>query len=125
ASATAAGAPAAARFRTVLLAGFLSGPAFQHSLATEADLAIRLDVGDHHRDFVAHLGYVLHLLDVAAIQLADVHQAILVGHDLHEGAEVGCAHHLAGVNAPDLRCLGQRFHALPGDGGAFLVVGGD
>ncbi len=64
-----------------------------------------VDVDDHDHDLVADLDHVLHAGHAIVGQLRDVHQAVLAGQDLDEGAEVGGAHDLAGVDLADLRRL--------------------
>jgi hypothetical protein len=66
--------------------GFLSGPAFEHSLARETDFAHRVDVGDHDGDLVAHAD-VFDGVDAFGIKLRDVYQAIGAGQDFDECAE--------------------------------------
>src|SRR5689334_15454161 len=56
--ATPATGPAAAGFALVFLARLFSGPAFEHSLAREPDLALRIDIGHHHGDLIAHVYHV-------------------------------------------------------------------
>ena len=54
------------------------------------------------------------LFDPLGVELGDVHHAIHAGQDLDEGAEIGDAHDLAGVDAADLGRFGQGFDALAG-----------
>ncbi len=109
-------AVAAARARAaallIALARFFRGPAFQDGLAGKADLADIIDIGDHHGDFIAHLDHIFHLFDPLGVELGDVDHAVDVGQDLDECAEIGDAHHLTGVDSPDLGRFGQGFDAL-------------
>ena len=53
-------ASSAAAARLVVHLGFFSRPAFEHCLAGQADLAVLVDVGHHHGDFIAHGDHVFH-----------------------------------------------------------------
>ena len=78
--------------------GFFQRPAFQQRLAREPDLALAVDIGDHHGDFIAFFDHISHFADVAGIQLRDMHQAVLAGENFNKGAEVSNAYHFAGVD---------------------------
>src|SRR5690606_32913036 len=77
--ATGSSAPASAR--TVLLARFFGGPAFQHGLTREANLPLRVNVGHHHGDLLAHADHVLHFVDALGSELRNVDQSIQAGQD--------------------------------------------
>src|SRR3970040_739008 len=98
----------------VVLHRFLGCPVFQHRLARQADAPVAIDVDDHHRQLVAHLGDILDLLHPLTVKLRDMDQPVGAGEDLDEGAEVGGAHDLAGVDTPDDGFLDQGRDALDG-----------
>ncbi len=125
AASAAGGATAGGLAPAVLLHGFLGGPAFQDCLAGEANLAALVDVGDHHGQLIAQGADILHLVHPLGIELADVHHAIQPGQDLDEGAEIGHAGDLAGIDAPDLGRFGEGFDALARGGFILAVDGGD
>src|SRR5439155_2909204 len=79
----------------------------KHGLSREVDPPLAIDLGDFDVDLIADIHGVLHPLHPVLGQLADVDQAILVGHDLDEGAEGHDAHHLALVILADLDLAGQ------------------
>src|SRR5260221_3636076 len=81
----------------------------QRGLHAERHLAlVRVHVDDLHVQLVAFLDHVARVLDALVAQLADVHQALDAGLDLHEGAEVGNLGDLALHAAAD-RVLGRQF----------------
>ena len=134
--ATAAGAPVAAWTAStsgtstaalpgVAFLGFFDRPAFEHGLAGEADLAHRVDAGHHDGNLVADLADIFDFFDPFAVELGDVHHAIRAGQDLHEGAEIGDADNLAGVDATQLRGFGDGFDALACHLRAFAIGGGN
>src|SRR5690606_37216384 len=98
------------RAGTVPLAGPLLGRLRrrQQVLAGEVDPAEGVDVGDHHRELVADVDHVFHPADPLVGVLGDVHQALLAGQDLDEGAEVHDPLHLAGVDGAHFNVPGQR-----------------
>src|SRR5437588_721184 len=79
----------------------------KNRLAREVDAALAVDLGDLDVDLIADIDRVLHPLHPVLGQLADVDQAILVGHDLDESAEGHDAHHLALVVLANLDLAGQ------------------
>jgi hypothetical protein len=80
-----------------------------HAQANAA--AIQIDLDDFDGHYVAHADHLEGVLDVAVGQLADVHQAILLDTDIHEGTE---SNHIAQItNAMELPL---RSLLLLGDG---------
>src|SRR5438552_2334699 len=104
----------------------------KHGLSREVDPPLAIDLGDFDVDLIADIHGVLHPLHPVLGQLADVDQAILVGHDLDEGAEGHDAHHLAlviladldlaGQVANNLLCLGRRLAIHRPDHDATVVL---
>src|SRR5437667_3236297 len=87
-----------------------AGDAFgflQDRLARQVDPPLAIDLGHLDVDLIADIHRVLDSLHPVLSQLADVDQAILVGHDLDESAEGHDAHHLALVILADLDLAGQ------------------
>jgi hypothetical protein len=56
-------------FALIFFARLLGGPAFEHSLAREPDLTLRVDVGHHDRDLIAHVHNIFHFIDTFGIEL--------------------------------------------------------
>src|SRR5207302_8468828 len=92
-----------------------------HGLAREVHAALAIDFGDLDIDLIADIDRILHTLHAVLGQLADVHQPILVGQDLDEGAEGHDADHLAPVVLPDLDFAGQIANQLLRFGGRFTI----
>src|SRR5512135_155217 len=90
----------------------------QRRLAGQLDpvLVVDGDRLDEHR--VADPADVGHAADVAVGQLADVHQAVLAGQDLDEGAEVLDRRDAALVDPADLDPFGHRLDLVAGGLGA-------
>src|SRR5216684_8599463 len=93
----------------------------EHGLAGKVHAALAIDLGDLHVDLVADIDRVLDPLHALLSQLADVDQAVLVRHDLDEGAEGHDADHLAPVVLPHLDLAGQVADQLLGFGGGLAV----
>src|SRR5438105_3336220 len=79
----------------------------KHGLSREIDPSLAIDLRHLDVDLVADIDRVLHPFHPILGQLADVHQAILVRHDLDEGAEGHDADHLALVILAHLDLTGQ------------------
>jgi hypothetical protein len=60
---------ASAALAGVALLGLFHAPAFEHGLAAQADLAHRVNTGDHDSQFVAETANIFNLFDPFAIQL--------------------------------------------------------
>src|SRR5207248_1902298 len=71
-----------------LLAGFLVDEAHR-----EADLTARIDLDQLDPDLLAFAQDVADILDPLVLDLADVHQPVLAGHESHERAEIDDARH--------------------------------
>src|SRR6266542_6221120 len=94
-------------------------------LARELDLAHRVDRDDLDRDFVAFLDHVGRLAHAIGRELRNVHQAVLAGQDLHEGAVRLDAPDLATIDLADLRLLREALDDLDGFESRCLIGGGD
>src|SRR5690242_5369401 len=81
-----------------LLAGFLVDQAHR-----QADLAARVDLEELDLHFLAFGQDVADVLDPLVLDLRNVHQPVLAGHEGHERAEIDDARHLAGVDGAGLR----------------------
>jgi hypothetical protein len=68
-TAISAGSTTATPARTVLLARFFSRPAFEHSLTRQADLALRVNVCDHHGQFIAEHSHIFNFIHALAGKL--------------------------------------------------------
>jgi hypothetical protein len=105
-------AAATTRFTLIFLARLFGGPAFEHGLAGEPDLALWVDVGHHDGDLIAHIDNILHFVDALGIQLRDVNESIHAGQDLDERAKVRDTHDFASVDVPDNSVFAQRLDAF-------------
>src|SRR5512144_2828157 len=101
-----------ARLALILLARFLGCPAFEHCLAREPDLALRVDVGHHDGDLVAHVHDILHFVDAFGIQLGDMDESIHARQDLNERTKVRDALDFARVNVSYDCAFTQRLDAF-------------
>jgi hypothetical protein len=54
---------------TIARNGFFQCPAFQDSLAAEADFAILVNIGNHYGDLIANLDNIFNLIDAFAVEL--------------------------------------------------------
>src|SRR6266496_2110737 len=72
----AASGTCAAGFALVFLARFLGSPAFEHSLARESDLALRIDIGHHDRDLIAHIDHIFHFVHALTVELRNMDESI-------------------------------------------------
>src|SRR5438128_7142672 len=81
-----------------LLAGFLVDQAHR-----QADLAALVDLDQLDLHLLAFAQDVADVLDPLVLDLADVDQPVLAGHEGHERAEIDDARHLAGVDRAGLR----------------------
>src|SRR6476661_7020913 len=108
---TATVATIAARSAVAAFAGFARragvGQLFTGLLVDEAHrqahLAALVDLEQLDLDLLAFAEDVADVLDTLVLDLRDVHQAVLAGHESHERAEVDDARHLAGVDGAGLR----------------------
>src|SRR5690606_34329391 len=78
--------------RVTLATGFGSRPALHRQRDA---LALDIDLQDRHLDDLAHLDRLARVLHEPVRQLRDMHEAILVDADVHEGAEVRHVRHHA------------------------------
>ena len=60
------------------------------------------------------LDHIFDLLDPFGVELGDVDHAVDVGQDLDESAEIGDAHHLAGVDAAQSGAFRSAFRSARG-----------
>src|SRR5205823_5080895 len=99
----------------------------QRGLDRERHLAlVRVHVDDLHVQLVAFLHHVAGVLHALVAKLADVHEALDSGLDLHEGAEVGHLGDLALHAAADRVLRGQlrpwiRMELLDAEGEALVL----
>src|SRR5438094_2755923 len=98
-----------------------AGQLFDRCLAAEVEaaLAVDLDRLDHY--LVADVAYLFHAFDAVVRELGDVHQAVLVGQHLYEGAERHDPDHLAFVDPANLHLVGQALDPVDRLLTAFLV----
>src|SRR4030095_11716168 len=68
----------------------------------QADLAALVDLEQLDLDLLAFRENVADVLDPLVLDLRNVHQAVLAGHEGHECAEIGDARDLAGVDGTGL-----------------------
>ncbi len=80
----------------------LLGSALQQRLAGQPDLALAVHVQDLDHHFIPFLEDVRDRLHPVMSQLRDMDQAVSVGDNLHEGAEVHDLLDFALVNGADL-----------------------
>src|SRR6202022_4012110 len=97
----------------------------EHGLARKVHATLAIDLGHFDVDLVAHVDRILDTLHALLSQLADVDQAVLVRHDLDEGAEGHDADHLAPVVLSHLDLAGVVADQLLGFGGRLAVDGAD
>src|SRR5262245_7458619 len=90
-------------------AGFLVDQAHR-----QADLAARIDLEQLDLDLLALGQDVADVLDPLVLDLADVNQAVLAGHEGHERAEIDDAGDLAGVDGAGFRLRDDAVDPLTG-----------
>ncbi|MEA2645173.1 MAG: polyribonucleotide nucleotidyltransferase, partial [Chloroflexota bacterium] len=93
--------------------------------AGEVDAALAVDLVDLHQDLVAHLDEVLDVVHPPVGKLADMDQAVLLGHQLHEGAERHQPDDLALVDPADLDIVGEALDPIDRLLSGLTVAGGD
>ena len=109
ATTAAAAAAAAASPTAVPIACLFRAPALQHRLSAQPNLAGRVDIDHHGREFIADVGDLLHSVDPIVCQLTDMHEAIHAGQQVDKSPIGFDPHNLTGVNLAYLDLFGQRF----------------
>src|SRR5713101_3241755 len=85
----------------------LRGQLVDRGLPAQVEPALAVDLGCLDDDLVTDVGYLLDPLDPMVGELGDVHQPILVGEHLDEGAEGHDANDLALVDLAHLDLVGD------------------
>src|SRR5262249_11424299 len=98
---------------------------FHRGLAGELDAAGVVDEDHLHLDLVADLHVILDSLDILIRQLADMAQAVGLGRDLDERAEILDRDDHTVVDLADLYLRGHRFDNVARLLGGFPVHGAD
>src|SRR5260370_39114352 len=90
----------------------LRGQLVDRGLAAEVETTLAVDLGRLDDDLVTDVGHLLHPLDPMVGELGDVHQPVLVGEHLDEGAEGHDANDLALVDLAHLDLVGEALDPI-------------